>query len=364
MRTAGRRDGGVAGRRGRNPPPHRPALGWAGVAAVGAVLACAEPAPDPDAPVERVRVPPGATVAAVAESLHAHDIIADPLRFRITARLRRLDRALQAGVYDFRRGERTSAVLEALAAGRTAAQRFTAPEGVTLAELAELAAERLGVPAESVTAAARRLAAAGVLEDAGPALEGFLLPETYTLPVEVTAEMLVGEMVGGFRDAWRPEWDARLDTLGMTRREVVTLASIVEGEARVAGERATIAGVYHNRLRRRMPLQADPTVQYAIRLATGERKPRLYLKDYRFPSPYNTYLRPGLPPGPISSPGLASIVAALYPADVPWLYFVARGDGRHEFSATYREHVRAINRIRRGERGAAVGRSDTAGTGR
>ncbi|HSE27171.1 MAG TPA: endolytic transglycosylase MltG [Gemmatimonadales bacterium] len=326
-----------------------------------ALTACAEAGPAPGAPIERVRVPPGATVAAVAESLHAHGIIADRFRFRITARLRRLDRALQAGVYDFRRGERTEAVLAALAEGRTAAQRFTAPEGITLAELAALAAERIGVPADSVLAAARRVASEGVLPDAGPALEGFLLPETYTLPVEVSAEDLVRAMAGGFRDAWQPEWDARADTLGMTRREVVTLASIVEGEARVGAERATIAGVYHNRLRRQMPLQADPTVQYAIQIATGERKPRLFLKDYRFPSPYNTYLHPGLPPGPISSPGLASIVAALYPADVPWLYFVARGDGRHVFSATYREHVNAINRIRRGEPGAGSGERDTTG---
>ncbi|HEX6077979.1 MAG TPA: endolytic transglycosylase MltG, partial [Methylomirabilota bacterium] len=315
---------------------------------LGVAAACAEPGPAPDAPVERVRIPPGATVAAVAESLQTHGVITDRLRFRITARVRRLDRSLQAGVYDFRRGERAADVLAALAEGRTAALRFTVPEGITLAELAGLAAERIGVPAESVAAAARRLATSDAFHDAGPALEGFLLPETYTLPVEVTADQLVRAMTDGFLRAWRAEWTARLDTLGMTRREVVTLASIVEGEARVGGERATIAGVYHNRLRRRMPLQADPTVQYAIQLATGERKSRLFLKDYRFTSPYNTYLHPGLPPGPISSPGLASIVAALYPAEVPWLYFVARGDGRHVFSATYRDHVNAINRIRRG----------------
>ncbi len=332
---------------------------------LGVAAACAEPGPAPDAPLERVRIPPGATVAAVAESLHAHGVIADPLRFRVTTRVRRLDRALQAGVYDFRRGERIAVVLEALAAGRTAAQRFTVPEGITLAELAALAEERIGVPAESVTGAARRLATDAAFPDAGPSLEGFLLPETYSLPVEVTAGELVRAMADGFLRAWRPEWTARLDTLGMTRREVVTLASIIEGEARVGGERATIAGVYHNRLRRRMPLQADPTVQYAIQLATGRRKSRLFLKDYRTVSPYNTYLHPGLPPGPISSPGLASIEAALYPADVPWLYFVARGDGRHEFSATYRDHVNAINRIRRGtgngERGTGSGERDSVG---
>jgi UPF0755 protein len=334
--------------------------GWL-IALLGAA-ACTDPGPAPGATLERVRVPPGATVTAVAESLHAHGVITDRRRFRLTARLRRLDRSLQAGVYDFRRGERMDIVLAALATGQTAALRFTVPEGITLAELAALAEAQLGMSADSIVAAAARLAAEGILGEPSTSLEGFLLPETYTLPVEPTAELLVRAMADGFKGAWRPEWDARLDTLGMTRRQAVTLASIVEGEARVQSERATIAGVYHNRLRQRMPLQADPTVQYAIQLATGRRKPRLYIRDYRFPSPYNTYLHPGLPPGPISSPGLASIEATLHPADVPWLYFVARGDGSHEFSRTYREHVNAINRIR-GERGAGSGERDSAADG-
>jgi UPF0755 protein len=162
----------------------------------------------------------------------------------------------------------------------------------------------------------------------------------------VTAEQLVDRMLEGFGLTWQPAWTDRLDTLRLTRHQLITLASIVEGEARLDAERRTIAGVYHNRLRRRMPLQADPTVQYAIELTTGERPGRLYLKDYRFPSAYNTYLHPGLPPGPVSSPGRASIIAALYPADVPYLFFVARGDGSHEFNTTYRDHVNAINRIR------------------
>jgi UPF0755 protein len=116
----------------------------------------------------------------------------------------------------------------------------------------------------------------------------------------------------------------------------------------VDDERPVIAGVYLNRVRRRMPLQADPTVQYAIQLQTGERKPRLLNKDYQFPSPYNTYLNPGLPPGPVNSPGLSSIEAALYPADVPYLFFVAGQDGRHVFSRTYGEHLRAIAQVRSG----------------
>ena len=131
----------------------------------------------------------------------------------------------------------------------------------------------------------------------------------------------------------------------MSRLALVTLASIVEGEARADDERETIAGVYHNRLRIGMALQADPTVQYAISLKRGRRKSRLFEKDYQFKSPYNTYLNPGLPPGPVNSPGRRSIEAALYPANVRYLYFVAGPDGRHIFSRTYNEHLRAVRKV-------------------
>jgi UPF0755 protein len=142
----------------------------------------------------------------------------------------------------------------------------------------------------------------------------------------------------------------------MNRLQVVTLASIVEGEARADEERETIAGVYHNRLRIGMALQADPTVQYAIMLKRGRRKARLFIRDYAFPSPYNTYLHPGLPPGPVNSPSRRSIEATLYPAAVKYLYFVAGPDGRHVFSRTYNEHLRAIRRIRAGgQRGNGQG---------
>jgi UPF0755 protein len=153
-------------------------------------------------------------------------------------------------------------------------------------------------------------------------------------------------MVQGFKSEWKPEWDARLDSLKMNPLALVTLASIVEGEAKADEERETIAGVYRNRLRIGMALQADPTVQYAISLKRGRRKPRLFQKDYQIKSPYNTYLNPGLPPGPVNSPGRRSLEAALYPADVRYLYFVAGPDGRHVFSRTYGEHLRAIRRIR------------------
>jgi len=310
-------------------------------------LACTD-APVTGNPV-RFTVPEGAGFSAVADTLLARGLISSPFRFRLLARLTRGDRTIQAGIYDILPGTGQRQILRILREGRVASTRITIPEGLTLVEIAGLAAQRLALPAESVLAAAADPALRRELGLETASLEGFLLPETYTLPLPVTAGELLEAMTGEFARRWQPGWDARLDTMGLSRLELITLASIVEGEARHDDERAVIAGVYHNRLRIGMPLQADPTVQYAIQLKTGRRKPRLYFKDYDFPSPYNTYLHPGLPPGPVNSPGIESIEATLYPARVPWLYFVAKPDGHHQFSRTLAEHNRAIAEIRRAQ---------------
>lgn len=165
-------------------------------------------------------------------------------------------------------------------------------------------------------------------------LEGYLFPETYRVSAAITEKKMLTLMVSHFWDAFDATLQKRAVQMDMSVHEVVILASIVEGEAQVDDERSTIAAVYHNRLKKRMRLQADPTVQYA--LPDGPR--RLFYKDYQYDSPYNTYRVNGLPPGPISSPGRASLVATLYPADVAYLYFVAKGDGSHVFSNTSREH--------------------------
>ena len=298
---------------------------------------------------ERVTVPPGTSFAAVTDSLVAHGVVGNRVWFKLLARVRRADRAVRAGVYEFAPGLSAWKVLDILASGSEVAARFTVPEGLTIPEVAALAQEKLGIPADSVVAAAQdSAAAAATLGLPVKSFEGFLRPETYSLRYGTTAAELVRVMAQGFLAAWKPAWDARLDTLGWTRAQAVTFASIVEGEARVDEERETIAGVYHNRLRIGMALQADPTVQYAIFLATGKRKPRLFTRDYQFPSAYNTYLHPGLPPGPVNSPSLRSLEASLYPAKVPYLYFVAGAEGRHVFSRTYAEHLRAIARVRKG----------------
>lgn len=310
----------------------------------------------PTAPRERVTIPTGVAFRAATDTLVAHGIVSHPLWFRILARLRGIDHHVQAGVYDLPRGRSAWTVLTALATGRIATTRVTVPEGLTLAETAALVADALQVPADSFFAAARDTAEISAAGLEGPTLEGYLLPETYYVPVGSSARDMVRLMVHQFLAAWQPGWDQVLARRGLTRRQAVTLASIVEGEARKPEERAIIAGVYTNRLLQGMFLQADPTVQYAIELRTGKRRKRLFNRDYGFSSPYNTYLHPGLPPGPISSPGVASLRAAVHPAEVPYLYFVADSTGGHLFSSTYAQHLRTIRELRSHPRPARAAR--------
>jgi UPF0755 protein len=309
------------------------------------LAACSAPT---NAPLVRVTVPVGSNFSQVTDTLVSRGLLESTFWFKAFARLRKTDRSVKAGVYDLPLGANAWALLSALEEGRVATVRLTVPEGLTLAELADLAQARLGISSDTVLALARDRTRVSAIAPDAPSLEGYLLPETYNLPVPATPAELVDAMLQMFRQKWDPAWDARLKELGLTRTQVLALASIVEGEARHDEERATIAGVYSNRLRIGMPLQADPTVQYAIAQKTGERKKRLYYKDYAFVSPYNTYLNPGLPPGPVNSPGLNSIRAALFPADVPYIFFVAQPDGHHLFSRTLAEHNRNIAQVRRG----------------
>lgn len=306
------------------------------------VLACALP----DTPRTRITIPNGSSFRAVTDTLSAHRLISSPGWFRTLARVRGLDRDVRAGIYDVPQGASAWAVLDLLATGSQAMVRVSVPEGVTVADVAAIAESTLMVPADSVLVAAQEAGLRNELQVPGSSLEGFLFPETYMVTAGSSARDLLRQMVREWHQQWDASWDTALAAQGLTRLQAVTLASIVEGEAQVDDEREVIAGVYLNRLRRRMPLQADPTVQYAIQIATGRRKPRLYEKDYQFPSPYNTYLNPGLPPGPVNSPSRRSMEAVVHPQNVPWLFFVAGEGGRHVFSRTYREHLRAIALVR------------------
>lgn len=301
-------------------------------------------------PLEEVFLPPGASFNEMTDSLVAHRLVTNRQWFGFLARVGRFDRKLKAGFYELRQGEATLALLKTLVAGSEKTTRFTVPEGFTLLGIGAAAESALGLPADSIKAAATDPALLQEFGVEGPSMEGFLLPETYFVSRMITARGLVREMATLFRTRWNPTWGERATAAGLSRTDLVTMASIVEGEARGDEDRPLVAAVYLNRRRIGMPLQADPTVQYAIQVATGKRKPRLFERDYQFPSRFNTYLHPGLPPGPVGAPSTKSIEAVLDPAPVPYLYFVAGLDGKHVFSRTYGEHLRAIARIRAAER--------------
>lgn len=324
----------------RLPRLAAPCRALARAAFAAAVVACGGSSSGGTA---RVTIPTGSSFRAAADSLASAGVIGTPTVFRAYASLRGADRAIKPGMYELRRGAAWTEVLEALTTGDARLHAATIPEGYELAQIVPLVAEALGVPDDSVQAAVRDTALLRRLDVPTPTLEGYLYPATYSFAPGTTAREAVARMVELFERRWRPEWNAQLQLLAMTRHDVVTLASIVEKEARHAEERPVISAVYHNRLKRRMPLQADPTVQYA----RGEHTARVLYKDLEIASPYNTYRNPGLPPGPIASPGTPSIAAALYPASVSYLFFVATPDGHHEFRATFEEHTRARAEIRR-----------------
>jgi UPF0755 protein len=278
-----------------------------------------------------------------AESLsHAH-VISFARGFRVYASLRGNDRGIRAGTYLFHRNASWSFVLDALRAGKGLVHIVTIPEGFSLAQIESSLETKLGSTHDSIVAAGRDTGLLHALDLSAPTLEGYLFPDTYVFPDGTTPRVAVATMVRRFDQIWKPEWTARLDTIHLSRNDVITLASLVEKEARVPEERPVIAAVYLNRLREGELLQADPTVQYAL----GKHVARVLYKDLEVDSPYNTYKHKGLPPGPIASPGKASIEAALYPANVPYKYFVAFPDGHHEFRKDLAAHELAVAQARR-----------------
>jgi len=291
----------------------------------------------------RVTIPAGSSFSSAIDSLAHAGVISAPRIFRLYASARGRDRDLKAGTYVFRDGSSWNAVLDALTRGKGLVHTVTIPEGFALGAIAPLLGRALSVPAESIIVAASDSALRRRLDVPTPTLEGYLFPDTYTFAEGTTPQEAVRMLVSTFEKVWKPEWDERLQALAMSRHDIITLASIIEKEARLAEERPVISAVYHNRLKIGMLLQADPTVQYAL----GKHVDRVLFKDLEVDSRYNTYKHPGLPPGPIASPGAASIEAALFPASVPYLYFVAHPDGHHEFRQTFSEHTEARQQIRR-----------------
>jgi len=290
-------------------------------------------------------VPPGATFQEVSDTLTARGLVGRPGLFAAYARVRGEDRRVKSGRYEVAAGASWGHLLEALTRGRVATRALTIPEGFRLSQIAPRIAELSGVHADSILRLLEGPGADSTYGVPGPGLEGYLFPETYRFAAGVAPATVVQIMVDRYRAWWTPERQARLDSLGLSERELVTLASIIQAEARRFDEMPRIASVYHNRLDRGWLLQADPTVLYAL---GGPRERLLYAAiDSVQDDPYNTYTQPGLPPGPIGAPGDAALQAALHPADEAFMFFVARPDGTHVFTRTLAEHNRAKAESRR-----------------
>jgi UPF0755 protein len=295
-----------------------------------------------------VVVPEGATVTAVTERLAAAGVAPSPLASRLYITTRASGRAPRFGRYRFAAGTRPWEALEQVLDGRVAMFEVTLVEGLTAAETgAAFVATGVGDP----DTWAGLVADPGLIADLAPratSLEGFLFPDTYRFAVGIEPRRVVSTLIREFETVW-DEIDRGPDTRWGSVDEVVTLASLVEAETSLEDERRRIAGVFINRLDRGMLLQCDPTVVYALK-QRGTWTGRLLRVHWQLDDPYNTYRYPGLPPGPINSPGRAALVAALDPEVHDFLYFVARPEGGHAFSRTLAEHNRAVARLRRARR--------------
>ena len=300
----------------------------------------------------RVHVPAGASFSEVTDSLSSREIISTPALFKIYARMKSATGSVKPGTYAFKRGTAWSTILDDLSGGSVLTARIVIPEAWDLRGIAPRIAAATGMDEDSVIFTLTDSAVIERMNVPGPTLEGYLYPATYTFPVAAPLDTIIAQMVATYRRVWTPERRARADSLGLSEREVVTLASIIEKEARQREEMPTISAVYHNRLKRGQRLEADPTVQYAL----GEHQQRLLYAhiDSVADNPYNTYRHAGLPPGPIGSPSSMGIDAALNPADVNYLFFVARPDGSHVFTRTFAEHTRARAEVRRLQREQAA----------
>ena len=288
-----------------------------------------------------VEIPPGSGPGAIGRHLADAGVIRDLLTFRIEVLRSGDGRRLRAGEYRFDRPMTPKEVVAKLARGDVYLLPITFREGLTIQEMASLYESKgLGPAGEFVTAASDPQLVRG-LDPAARNLEGYLFPDTYNMTRHSTAAQLVGRMVSAFEKELTPELRAKAEGHGLSVRELVTLASIVEKETGKAEERPLVAAVYANRLRIGMGLQCDPTVIYAL-LRVHRYNGNLTREDLQFDSPYNTYRYRGLPPGPIAAPGRASLDAAADPADAPYLYFVSRGDGTHVFAETLEEHNRNV----------------------
>ena len=295
-----------------------------------------------DAPEVFVEIPSGAGPAGIGERLVAAGIVRDAWTFRAAVLVSGRARALKAGEYRFNAPLHALDVIDKIARGDVYKRLLTFREGLTILEMAEVFEERGFGTAADFRKAATNAKLIADLDPAATDLEGYLFPETYSLPRDTPAADVVAQMVNGFRNALTPDMLTAAKAGDLSLRQLVTLASLVEKETGKPDERPLVAAVYSNRLKIGMPMQADPTVIYALQKA-GKYHGNLTREHLQqLESPYNSYRYPGLPPGPIASPGKASLAASASPAAVDYLYFVSKNDGSHAFATTLAEHNKNV----------------------
>lgn len=287
----------------------------------------------------------GDTLNRIANRLAAQKIIRDPIRFKVRAKIQGFDKKLQVGTYQVTPGESIDDLIRKMGTGKVYARRMTILEGWNIYDIASYL-QRNGF-VESEEEFLKACQRADLVSDLGVTkiknLEGFLFPETYSVPLGMKAEDIVKMMVAQFRHVVTKEMQEALQKRGLSLLEALTLASIVEKETGVEYEKPLVAGVFYNRLKIRMKLQADPTLIY-IRQMEGTWDGNIRKRDFTNISLYNTYMYYGLPPGPIANPGKSALLAVAFPAKTEYLYFVAKGDGSHYFSSTLQEHNQAVQR--------------------
>ncbi|MEW6278674.1 MAG: endolytic transglycosylase MltG [Candidatus Eremiobacterota bacterium] len=292
-----------------------------------------------------VEIPPGATGADVALLLESKGVIRSAFALRMLMRISERGGEIRSGHYRVDPNDSPVVVLKSLVEGRPLTRRFTVPEGYTLAQIAQvLAGDGLADEAEFLALA--RTKGRSFDPSLPDNLEGYLFPDTYEVAWEADERAIIGQMLARFREVATPMWEQHRKKSTLDLNRTVILASLVEREASVPGERPLIAGVYLNRLKKGMLLQCDATIQYAL----GQPKKVLTYADLELESPYNTYKHPDLPPGPIANPGRASLEAAMNPEPSQYLFYVrndVKNDGSHVFSRDYAEHQDAIDRVQR-----------------
>lgn len=291
----------------------------------------------------KVSIPKGSSVADVSKLLNEKNIITNKQMFHIAVRILGHEKKFPAGTYTLSGAQSNYQIIDQLVHGEPNLKRITILEGWTINEIAAELDRVLGSDANDFLELCEDKRLLDKWNVDHNSFQGFLFPDTYLFLEDEDPKKILSVMVAQYHKCMNDSLKERALELGMNETEVITLASIIEGEAQYDNERPIIAGVYHNRLQKGMKLQADPTIQYIIE--DGPR--RLLKKDLMIESPYNTYLNAGLPPGPINNPGKESILAALFPTQNDYLYFVARGDGYHTFTKTEQEHNRAKRKFQK-----------------